>query len=139
MFVSINLYHVIVAAIAGFGVGVIFYSLPTLRNRRTGQSALYEHLHGAGGDGHKSLPAMMKWFWNVLINSYVLAGIFNLTGTTTLGMGLVLGLVIFLRSAFTFSGWNTVPAKELFTVRLIDNIRFLLMQIVMITILTFWK
>jgi len=61
------------------------------------------------------------------------------TGISTVGMGILLVLVGMFRASFTPDGWNRDMVGQPRNVKLLDNIRFILMYVVMTGILLFWK
>ena len=126
MFPSVNWLHVLVAAAAGFAVSMTFYCLPIMQKLRDGQA---ENL----------TSAILSRVWNTLLYAYAFAWILSLTIISPLLIGVILVLVGMLRAAFTPDGWNRNMINQPRNVRLVDNVRFILMYLVMTGILVFWR
>jgi Protein of unknown function (DUF1761) len=139
MLPSVNWLHVIIAAITGFIIGMIFYLPPLMGNRWRGWIMAYAHLSESEVGSSNPLLMLLKWLVTVLLNSYVLAGLFSMTGMTSLGMGLMLAIVAWLGFAFTLSSWDVIFAKQPIAIWLTNNAGFLLMQIAMTIVLILWK
>jgi hypothetical protein len=76
---------------------------------------------------------------NTFLYAFMMAWFLQLTGISTLGMGLLFLLVALGRAALAPGGWNAAMIDAPRTVRLVDNLRFILMYLVMTGILLFWR
>jgi Protein of unknown function (DUF1761) len=139
MLPSVNWLYVIVAAVVGFIIGMIFYLPPVMGDRWRGWIMAYTHLSESEVGSSNPGLMLLKWFVTVLLNSYVLAGLFSMTGITTLGTGLMLAVVAWLGFAFTLSSWDVIFAKQPTAIWLTNNVGFLLMQVAMTVVLVLWK
>ena len=139
MLPSVNWLHVIVAAAAGFAVSMIFYSLPMMRTQRKKQAATNVSGNESATGSQSLLSAIVARLVNTFLFCFMLAWFLQLTGITTLGMGLLLLLVAIGRAALAPEGWNPSLIHPPRTVWLVDNVRFILMYIVMTGILMFWR
>lgn len=139
MLPPLNWFHVIVATAAGFTVSMIFYSLPIMQNQRKAGRVINDS-RSAPESGSDSLPtAILARLVNTFLYACGLAWFLKITGTSTLGMGLILVLVAMGRAGLAPEGWNGAFRNSPRTVRLVDNARFILMYIVMTGILIFWR
>jgi Protein of unknown function (DUF1761) len=139
MFPPVNWLHVCVAAAAGFSISMIFYSLPIMQKQRSDQLATNTSQSESGINSGNLLSAILTRLLNTFLYAYMLAWFLNLTGITTLSMGLLLVIVAMLRAAFTPEGWNRAMLNQPRIVKLVDNMRFILMYVVMTGILLFWR
>jgi hypothetical protein len=130
---------VIVAAVAGFAVSMTFYSLPIMQHQRKAQAMANTSRHPSEAGSESLLSAMLARLVNTFLYACGLAWFLALTGISTLGMGLILVLVAMGRAGLAPEGWNGTIRNAPRTVRLVDNLRFILMYIVMTGILIFWK
>lgn len=139
MLPPINWMHVTVAALAGFAVSMIFYSLPVMRSARNQQT----EADTARGESASRLENPSSAIFSRLLNTFMYAFAFEWiilqTGISTVGMGILLVLVGMFRASFTPDGWNRDMIGQPRNVKLLDNIRFILMYVVMTGILLFWK
>jgi hypothetical protein len=139
MLPSVNWLHVTVAAAAGFAISMIFYALPIMRTHRQAQAATNVPRRGSDPGTETLLSAILARLVNTFIYSFMLAWFLQLTGITTLGMGLLLLLVILGRVSLAPRGWDRDMINPPHTVKLMDNARFILMYVVMTGILMFWR
>jgi hypothetical protein len=139
MLPPVNWLHVIVAAAAGFAISMTFYSLPIMQNQRKEQSTM-KTSHRESEIGSESLlSAIFARLVNTFLYAIALAWFLQLTGISTLGMGLLLVLVAVGRATLAPDRWNVAMVPPPRAVRLAENVRFILMYIVMTGILIFWR
>jgi hypothetical protein len=139
MFPSLNWLHVIVAAAAGFTTSMIFYFLPIMQNQRKEQAMVNISRHETETGSESLLSAILTRLVNTFLYACGLAWFLKLTGISTLGMGILLVLVAMGRAGLAPEGWNGALRHAPRAVRLVDNLRFILMYIVMTGILIFWR
>jgi hypothetical protein len=139
MLPPLNWLHEIVAAAAGFAVSMIFYSLPIMQNQRKVQSLANVSRRELESGSESLVSAILARLVNTFLYACGLAWFLALTGISTLGMGLILVLVAMGRAGLAPEGWNGAIQNAPRTVRLVDNLRFILMYIVMTGILIFWR
>lgn len=139
MLPPLNWLHVIVAAAAGFVVSMTFYSLPIMQNERKAQAMANASRNPTDAGSESLLSAVLARLVNTFLYACGLAWFLALTGISTLGMGLILVLVAMGRAGLAPDRWNAAMIPPPRTVRLVDNIRFILMYIVMTGILIIWK
>ena len=139
MLPTVNLLAVLVAAIAALVVGFVYYLPPIMGLRWGNLIKAYAHLTDEDLNPKNLLPILVKWLITAFINAYVLARLFAMTGTATLGTGIILAVIVWLGYGLTFSSWPVIFAKQPTGVWFINNGGFLLMQIVMAVVLTLWK
>ena len=136
---AVNFLEVLVAAVAALVVGFVYYLPPIMGLRWGNLIKSYAHLTDEDINPKNPLPILVKWFITALVNAYVLAGLFAMTGTTTLGAGIMLAVIVWLGYGLTFSSWPVIFAKQPSGVWFINNGGFLLMQIAMAVVLMLWK
>lgn len=139
MFPPVNWLHVTVAALAGFTISMIFYSLPAMRSARNGQTEADTTRGESTNRSGDFSSAVFSRLLNAFMYAFAFEWIILQTGITTMGMGVLLVLVGMFRAAFTPDGWNRDMVAQPRKVKLLDNIRFILMYVVMTGILLFWK
>ncbi|SRR6266498_1857700 len=139
MLPPLNWLHVIVAAAAGFAVSMSFYLLPIMQKERKAQSMTSVSRNTAEVRSDNLVSAILARLVNTFLYACGLAWFLKLTGISTLGMGLILVLVAMGRARLAPEGWNGAIRNAPRIVRLVDNLRFILMYIVMTGILIFWK
>lgn len=139
MLPSVNWLHVIVAAVAAFAISLIFYSLPIMQKQRKAQAVMNASPREWETGSETLLSAILARLVNTFLYAYMMAWFLQLTGISTLGMGLLFLLVAMGRAALAPDGWNAAMIDAPRTVRLLDNARFILMYLVMIGILLFWR
>ncbi len=139
MLPPLNWLHVIVAAAAGFAVSMSFYLLPIMQKERKAQSMTSVSRNTAEVRSDNLVSAILARLVNTFLYACGLAWFLKLTGISTLGMGLILVLVAMGRAGLAPEGWNGAIRNAPRIVRLVDNLRFILMYIVMTGILIFWK
>jgi len=139
MLPPLNWLHVIVAAAAGFAVSMTFYSLPIMQNARKQRVTPNAARHELDSGSETLVSAILARLVNTFLYAIGLAWFLTLTGIFTLGMGLILVLVAIGRAGLAPEGWNGAVRNAPRTVRLLDNLRFILMYIVMTGILIFWR
>jgi hypothetical protein len=139
MFPPVNWLHVIVAAAAAFAISMIFYSLPIIQNQRKAQAVTNASRRESETGSGNLLSAILTRLMNTFLYAFIMAWFLNLTGISTLGMGLLFLLVALGRAALAPGGWNAAMIDAPRTVRLVDNLRFILMYLVMTGILLFWR
>lgn len=139
MLPPVNWLHVIVAAAAAFAVSMIFYSLPIMREQRKKQSMTNAPRRESATGSETLLSAVLTRLVNTFLYAFMLAWFLQLTGISTLGMGLLFLVVAMGRAALAPGGWNAGMTDAPRTVRLVDNVRFILMYLVMTGILMFWR
>src|SRR5512133_1835914 len=139
MLPPLNWLHVIVAAAAGFAVSMTLYSLPIMQNQRKAQPVANASRNQTETSSENLLSAILARLVNTFLYAIGLAWFLALTGISTLGMGLILVLVAMGRAGLAPEGWNGAVRNAPRTVRLLDNLRFILMYIVMTGILIFWR
>ena len=139
MLPPVNWLHVTVAAAAGFAISMIFYSFPVMQEQRKTEAVTNVPHRESGTDSENLLSAILARLVNAFLYCFMLAWFLLLTGISTLGMGLLLLLVILGRVALAPDRWNTAMIKPPRTVRRVDNVRFILMYLIMTGILVFWK
>jgi predicted cobalt transporter CbtA len=135
----VNWSHVLVAAAAAFAISMIFYSLPVMRTQRKAQ-ALTNASHREPETGSETLlSAVMTRLVNTFLYAFMLAWFLQLTGISSLGMGLLFVLVAVGRAALAPQGLNPHLINPPRAARLVDNLRFILVYLVMTGILMFWR
>lgn len=139
MLPPLNWLHVIVAAAAGFAVSLTFYSLPIMQNARKQRVTPNASRRELDSGSETLMSAILARLVNTFLYAIGLAWFLALTGISTLGMGLILVLVAMGRAGLAPEGWNGAIRNAPRTVRLLDNLRFILMYIVMTGILIFWR
>lgn len=139
MLPPLNWLHVIVAAAAGFAVSMTFYSLPIMQNARKAQVVANTSRNQLDVGSESLVSAILARLVNTFLYAIGLEWFLALTGISTLGMGLILVLVAMGRAGLAPEGWNGAVRNTPRTVRLIDNLRFILMYVVMTGILIFWR
>ncbi len=139
MLPPVNWLHVIGAAAAGFLISMIFYSLPIMRTQRQAQAATNTPRRESEMGTETLISAILARLVNTFLYSFMLAWFLQLTGISTLGMGLLLLLVILGRVALAPRGWDRDLIDPPPAVKLVDNMRFILMYLVMTGILMFWR
>jgi hypothetical protein len=139
MFPPVNWLHVTAAALAGFTISMIFYSLPIMRAARSEHSEADKPQGESASRPEKISTAILSRLLNTVLYAYAFEWIILQTGISTMGMGILLVLVGMFRAAFTPEGWNRDMIGQSRAVRLLDNLRFILMYVVMTGILFFWK
>ena len=137
MLPSVNWLHVTVAAVAGFAISMIFYSLPVMQEQRKKQAMT--NARESKTDSETLLSAVMSRLVNTFLYSFMLAWFLQLTSITTLGMGLLLLLVIMGRVSLAPRGCDRDMINPPRIVKLVDNVRFILMYVAMTGILMFWR
>ena len=139
MLPSVDWLAVIVAAAAGFAISMIFYSLPVMQRQRSQEAAANKSQSEIGGRSKSLFSEISQRLLNTFLYAYAFEWLITQTGISTLGMGILLVFVGMLRAAFTPEGWNRDMIAQPRNVRLVDNARFILMYIVMVGILLFWR
>lgn len=131
MFPPVTWLHVAVAALAGFAVSMTFYSLPIMHAAREADASVSR--------SQNLSSAILSRLLNTFVYAFAFEWIILQAGISTLGMGILLVLVGMFRAAFTPEGWNRDMISQPRAVKLLDNMRFILMYVVMVGILLFWK
>jgi hypothetical protein len=139
MLPPVNWLHVIVAAAAAFAISMIFYSLPILREPRRKQAMKNTSPRGSETGSENLFSAILARLVNTFLYAFMLAWFLQLTGISTLGMGLLFLVVAMGRAALAPGGWNPAMVDAPRAARLVDNARFILMYVVMTGILLFWR
>jgi len=139
MFPPVNWLHVTVAALAGFAISMIFYSLPIMRAARSRQTEADATKRESVNRSEGLFSAVSSRLFNTFAYAFAFEWIILQTGISTVGMGILLVLVGMFRAAFTPEGWNRNMVDQPRAVKLLDNTRFILMYVVMAGILLFWK
>lgn len=139
MLPPVNWLHVIVAAAAAFAISMIFYSLPIMQKQRKAQSVMNTSRRESEIASDSLLTAILTRLVNAFLYALGLAWFLKLTGISTLGMGLLLVAVGMGRAVLAPDRWNAAMVPPPRAVRLLDNVRFLLMYVVMLGILIFWR
>ncbi len=141
---QLNWLAVVVAAVAAMVIGFVWY-LPPLFGRRW--TALVKGYGRPFADNPKLDPMqpanplmpMGVWLIGFLVNALVLALLLSLLAISSLGDGILLGILVWAGFAATLSSWPAAFAKWPWGLWLINNGCYLVIQIVMTIILTLWK
>jgi hypothetical protein len=95
MLPAVNFLAVLGAAVVALIVGFVYYLPPVMGV--VGETIKgYAHLTDEDLNPKNPLPILVKWLIIALINAYVLAGLFAITETTTLGAGIMLAVIVWL-------------------------------------------
>ncbi|WP_421725484.1 DUF1761 domain-containing protein [Bauldia sp.] len=132
--IPINWWAVIVAAAVKFIAGSIWYAPPVMG--RTWQAALGLDEDTVKRGLAKAIPVDIV---ANLVMAYVLALIVGYMGATTIGGGLLVGLLVWLGFAATITLGTVVYEQRPFKVFLINNAYLLVTIAVMGAILAVWQ
>jgi hypothetical protein len=137
-FEDLNWLAVVVATLAAFAVGSVWYAPPVFGRiwaaqvtRWTGRT---EEELGEGG----AAPALAKWLVGMFVNAVVLALALEAMGGDSIGDGIVAGLVLGLGFGVTVLAWPVIFAGAPTAWWLINTGSFLAMQTVAGAILGGW-
>jgi hypothetical protein len=139
MLPAVNFLAVLAAAVVALIVGFVYYLPPIMGLRWGNLIKSYAHLTDEDLNPKNPLPFLVKWLITAFINAYVLAGLFAMTGTETIGAGIMLAVVLWLGYGLTFSSWPVIFARQPTGVWFINNGGFLLMQVGMAVVLMLLK
>ena len=109
---AVNFLAVLVAAVAALIVGFVYYLPPVMGLRWGNLIKNYAHLTDEDLNPKNPLPILGKWLITAFVNAYVLAGLFAMTGTSALGAGIMLAVIVWLGYGLTFSSWPVIFAKQ---------------------------
>ena len=136
---SLNYLAVVVAAVAAFLIGFVWYLPPVMGMRWAGLVSRYTGITQEElmrGDQER---AIVIWAVGMLVNALVLAIIIRTLGLTSLADAVVLGVLVWLGFGASFSSWPVAFARQPWALWAVNNGAFLLMQVVMAVILTLWR
>ena len=138
MFTQLNYLAILVAAIAAFVLAFVWYMPPVFGLRWATLTKRYTGLSDSDLAANMPLKAGL-WFVGFLVNALALAVLLGLAGTTDIGTGIVLGVIVAVGIGATVSSWPPIHARQPVGLWLMNNGLFLLQQIVMAGILTLWR
>ena len=136
---QINWLAVVVAGIAALVVGVIWYLPPTFGARWAAFVKGYTGLSDADLMPANVPLTMGLWLLGFIVNAFALAVLLHGVGVNQLGTAILLGVIVWAGLGLTISSWPVIHAKQPPGLWLLNGMAFLVMQIVMVVILTFWR
>lgn len=147
MLASLSQIHwlaVVVAAIASMVIGFVWYLPPVFGKRWAALVKSYGRPYAENPkldplQPTNPLSPMGVWLIGFLVNGLVLALLVNALGMTGAGDAIVLAIFVWAGFAATLSSWPAAFAGWPWGLWLLNNICYLLMQIVMALIVTLWR
>jgi hypothetical protein len=134
MFTQLNLLAVLVSAVAAFVLAFAWYMPPVFGLRWAALTKRYTGLSDSDLAANLPMKAGL-WFMGFVVNAFVLAVLIGLTGTTDIGTGIGLGVMVALGIGAAMSSWPLIHARQPIGIWLMNTCLFLLQQIVMAVIL----
>ncbi len=132
MVYSVNYVAVVVAAIAAFVIGAVWYAPPVFGSRWMALLGKTQAELGQPG------PAFALGIVAALVNAWVLAVLAATIGAKTLGDGIVLGVLAWLGFMATITAAQGIFEKRSWSLWLLNNAHNVIVQAVMGAIVGAW-
>jgi hypothetical protein len=126
-FAGLNYIAIVIAAVAGFGVGAVWYSFLFQKPWMAAMGMDPEKMHGAGPDATPFIVAAV----GQLVMAFVFSAFLHSLGAATLGGGLLVGFFAWLGFVITSMAVNNGFGGRNFTVTAIDGGHWLTVLLVM--------
>lgn len=137
---DINWVAVGASVVAAFAIGTVWFSPAALGGYWARQVCRYTGMaEGEITSGASQGPPLVKWLVGFAIAAVAVALIGEAVNADSAGDGIVLGLVLGVGVAATFSSWPPIFARMPWEWWLVNNGAFLLMLVAMGAILGAWR
>jgi hypothetical protein len=135
---DLNWAAVLVAALASFAIGFVWYAPPVLGGYWARQVSRYSSIPQDELKATPTLSQLALWLAGMAINALVLALVAEGIGADSVGEGIVLGLVVGIGFGATFFSWPAIFARAPWGWWAVNTAAFLVMQMAMGAILGAW-
>lgn len=128
------------AVAAAFSIGVLWFSPAAFGGFWARQVSRYSGLPEDEITREASRPHTLgRWLASIVVSAVVLAMTVEAVGASSVGEGLVLGVVLTVGFGATLASWPPIFARMPWSWWLVNSCAFLLMQVAMSVILAAWR
>ncbi|MEX2210944.1 MAG: DUF1761 domain-containing protein [Gaiellaceae bacterium] len=138
-FDDLNWVAVLVAWLAAFAIGSVWYAPPVLGNRWAGYVTGFTRMSKEELAAGSMAAALPKWLVGMAVNAIALALALEAMGADSVGDGIVAGLVLGIGLGATLMSWPVIFARMPLGLWAINTGAFLAMQVAMGAILGAWN
>jgi hypothetical protein len=136
---DLNWAAVVVAALAAFAVGFVWYAPPVFGKYWAGQVSRYSGIPESELNATPSAASLALWLAGMAVNAVALALVADAVGVDSAGDGMVLGLVLGLGLGATVTSWPAIFARAPWGWWAVNSAAFLVMQVVIGAVLGAWQ